>query len=128
VIPESIPDWLALVGDSADGYPGLPGWGAKTAAALLRHYVHASAIPDDATAWEVPVRGAGRLAQTLVRGREALALFLDLATLRLDATLLADGVESLRWVGPTAAFAGICDVLHAPYLAARAAAVAAARS
>src|SRR5205807_6597282 len=82
VPPESIPDWLALVGDSADGFPGLPGFGAKMAAALLARYGHLEAIPDDARAWEAPgVRGADRLAATLVAGRKVAELFKDLATL-----------------------------------------------
>jgi 5'-3' exonuclease len=128
VRPESIPDWLALVGDSADGFPGLPGWGAKSAAALLAHYGHVADIPDNPGQWEVTVRGAAKLAATLARGREAAELFLDLATLRIDRSLLAGGVDTLRWTGPTPAFAGICEaVLQAPRLSVRAEAIAAGR-
>src|SRR4029079_2723990 len=86
VRPESTPDYLALVGDTADGFPGLPGFGAKTAAAVLARFRHIEAIPDDPRAWGVPgVRGADRLAATLVAGREVAARFKLLATLRLDA-------------------------------------------
>src|SRR5438132_8986079 len=88
VVPASIPDWLALVGDSADGFPGLPGFGAKTAAALLARFGHIEAIPDDPRAWDVPgVRGADRLAVTLNTGRTVAELFKDLATLRTDAAV-----------------------------------------
>ena len=126
VLPESIPDWLALVGDSADGFPGLPGWGAKSAAALLSHYRHIDAIPDAPGQWEVTVRGAGQLAAVLAAGREAASLFLELATLRIDRTLL-DDVETLRWRGPTAAFADMATTLGAPHLVHRAQALAAQR-
>jgi 5'-3' exonuclease len=127
VAPESIPDLLALVGDSADGFPGLPGWGAKSAAAVLAHYRHIDAIPDAAGQWEVTVRGAAKLAAVLAAGREAAALFLELATLRIDRTLLADGPDSLRWRGPTAQFAELCHRLDAPHLARRADNIAAGR-
>ena len=83
VPPESIPDWLALVGDTADGFPGLPGFGAKTAAAVLDRYGHIEAIPDDVKAWDVTgVRGADRLASTLATGRAVADRFKVLATLR----------------------------------------------
>ncbi len=99
VLPESIPDWLALVGDTADGFPGLPGFGAKTAAALLARFGHIEAIPDDPRAWDVPgVRGAERLAATLAAGREVAARFKVLATLRLDAPVGA--VDEWEWRGP----------------------------
>jgi 5'-3' exonuclease len=101
VPPLSIPDYLALVGDTADGYPGLPRWGAKSAGAVLARWKHIDAIPDDARAWEVPVRGADALAATLRAGREDAKLFRTLATLRTDVpevTALA-GVEALRWQG-----------------------------
>jgi 5'-3' exonuclease len=127
VAPESIPDLLALVGDSADGFPGLPGWGAKSAAAVLARYRHIDAIPDAAGQWEVTVRGAPKLAAVLAAGREAAALFLELATLRIDRSLLAEGVESLRWQGPTKEFADFCERLDASYLARRADNIAAAR-
>jgi len=84
VRPPSIPDWLALVGDSADGFPGLPGWGAKSAGAVLGRYAHLEDIPDQASAWKVDVRGAARLAATLADQRRLADLFRVLATLRAD--------------------------------------------
>jgi len=98
VDPASIPDYLALVGDSADGFPGLPGWGAKSAATLLAHYGHVDDIPDDASEWAVTVRGAAKLAATLAAGREAAALFLELAVLRDDAEV--GTVDDWEWRGP----------------------------
>ena len=98
VDPASIPDYLALVGDSADGFPGLPGWGAKSAATVLAHYKTVDAIPDDASEWAVSVRGAAKLAATLASGREAAALFLDLARLRDDADVGV--VDDWEWRGP----------------------------
>jgi 5'-3' exonuclease len=97
--PRSIPDYLALVGDSADGFPGLPGWGAKSTATVLARYEHLAAIPDDVTAWEVDVRGAAKLAATLAEAREAAELFLDLATLRTNADVGA--VDDWEWRGAT---------------------------
>jgi len=97
--PRSIPDYLALVGDSADGFPGLPGWGAKSTATVLARYEHLAAIPDDVTAWEVDVRGAAKLAATLAEAREAAELFLDLATLRTNADVGA--VIDWEWRGAT---------------------------
>ncbi|HVM68088.1 MAG TPA: 5'-3' exonuclease H3TH domain-containing protein [Acidimicrobiales bacterium] len=126
VPPESVPDWLALVGDSADGYPGLPGWGAKSTAAVLATYGHLADIPDAPGKWEVTVRGAPKLAMTLSRGREAAELFLDLATLRVDRSLLPS-VAVLQWQGPTDAFGLMAERLGAPHLLARARALAAAR-
>jgi 5'-3' exonuclease len=126
VPPESIPDWLALVGDSADGFPGLPGWGAKSAATVLAHYRHVDAIPDAAGQWEVTVRGAAKLASVLSAGREAAALFLELATLRIERPLLSN-VEQLRWRGPTPTFAEMAQRLGGPHLARRADALAARR-
>ena len=123
VDPTSIADWLALVGDSADGFPGLPGFGAKTAAALLRRFGHIEAIPDDAAAWDVPeVRGAARLASTLSAGRKVADLFKVLATLRLDADV--GGVDDWEWRGPGADFSDWCERFGTPRLGARAAAVA----
>lgn len=127
VPPASVPDWLALVGDSADGYPGLPGWGAKTAAAVLASYGHLAEIPDAPGKWEVAVRGAPKLAATLARGREAAELFLDLATLRVDRSLLGS-VEELRWRGPTEEFGVMAERLGAPHLVGRARALAAGRA
>ncbi len=113
VPPQSIPDWLALVGDSADGFPGLKGWGAKSAAAVLRHYRHLEDIPDAVGQWEVSVRGSGVLAATLAAHRSDAALFKDLATLRVDRALLASA-EALRWIGPTPELAGLCARIDAP--------------
>jgi 5'-3' exonuclease len=95
VHPQSIPDYLALVGDAADGFPGLPGWGAKSAARVLARYGHLEAIPDDPRDWNVPVGSAATLAKTLERDRERALLFRTLATLRTDIPLFED-VESLR--------------------------------
>jgi 5'-3' exonuclease len=96
--PRSIPDYLALVGDSADGFPGLPGWGAKSAAAVLARYEHLEAIPDDARSWDVDVRGAAKLAATLAAARDAAELFLDLATLRTNGDVGV--VDDWEWRGP----------------------------
>ncbi len=100
VMPESIPDWLALVGDSADGFPGLPGWGKTSASAVLAKYFHIEEIPEHHFRWEVTVRGAARLAAALSEQRDLALLFRDLATLRSEAKVLAD-VDDLRWKGPT---------------------------
>ncbi|PYQ75963.1 MAG: flap endonuclease [Acidobacteria bacterium] len=104
VPPASIPDYLALVGDAADGYPGLAGWGAKSAAAVLARFGHLEAIPSDAREWGVNAANPGRLALTLVRERDRAFLFRNLATLRTDIPLF-ESVEDLRWTGPTPAFA-----------------------
>ena len=98
VPPASIPDYLALVGDAADGFPGLPGWGAKSAAAVLARYGHLEAVPADPREWNVNVGSAAKLAQTLARDRELAMLFRDLATLRTNIPLF-DDVDELRWKG-----------------------------
>jgi 5'-3' exonuclease len=103
VPPASIPDYLALVGDTSDGFPGLPGWGAKSASAVLAKYGHLEAIPADWTTWHVNATRPGALAATLDRDRDKALLFRDLATLRTDIPLLGN-VDELRWNGPTAAF------------------------
>ena len=103
VLPASIPDYLALVGDAADGYPGLPGWGAKSSAAVLARYLHLEAIPEDPRTWGVNAANSGTLAATLGRERERAFLFRDLATLRTEIPVF-DDVDQLRWAGPTAAF------------------------
>jgi 5'-3' exonuclease len=102
VRPSSIPDWLALVGDSADGYPGIPKWGAKSAGAVLGAYEKLEAIPADAATWRVPVRGAMALAASLATHRTESLLFRQLATLRADVPL-AESLDDLRWRGPDAA-------------------------
>jgi 5'-3' exonuclease len=98
VSPASIPDWLALVGDDADGIPGVPRWGAKSASAVLARYGHLEAIPDRETQWSVVVRGAAGLAESLREHREEAFLYRRLATLRTDVPL-AEGIEDLRWRG-----------------------------
>ena len=103
VPPASIPDYLALVGDSADGYPGLKGWGAKSSAAVLAKFGHLENIPADVREWKVNAANAGALADTLVREREQALLFRTLATLRTDIPLFKD-VDELRWAGPTPGF------------------------
>ena len=101
VPPASIPDYLALVGDAADGYPGLKGWGAKSTATVLARYGHLEQIPDDATHWDVKVTGAARLATTLAGDRAHALLFRTLATLRTDIAVCAD-VDELRYTPRTA--------------------------
>jgi 5'-3' exonuclease len=98
VRPSSIPDFLALVGDASDGYPGLPGWGPRSAAAVLSRFGHLENIPDAAAAWHADVRNAAKLAATLTQRRELALLFRDLATLRTDAPVF-DSVDELRWQG-----------------------------
>ena len=112
VSPESIPDYLALVGDSADGYPGLPGWGAKSSAAVLAKFAHLESIPEDWREWHVNAANAGSLAQTLSRDRGLALLFRTLATLRTDIELF-DDVDQLRWNGPTDGFATLAARLDA---------------
>jgi 5'-3' exonuclease len=108
VPPASIPDWLALVGDSADGYPGLPRWGAKSASAVLARWQHVDRIPDQARDWGVVVRGAEALAASLREGRAACLLFRTLATLRSDVPL-GESLDELRWRGPRRdALAALC--------------------
>ena len=124
VAPESIPDWLALVGDSADGFPGLPGWGKTGASAVLSRYLHIEDIPELGFGWDVNVRGKDRLAATLVEQRERALLFRDLATLRADAPVLAN-VEELRWTGPTAALKDIAKEVRGWRLVEKAEAAAA---
>ena len=119
VPPGSIPDWLPLVGDSADGFPGIPGWGAKSASTLLARYGHLEAIPADPASWDVQVRGAARLSEALEARREEAILFRTLATLRTDAPLFGD-VDALRWTGPTPAFEAQAERLGAPELWSRA--------
>ena len=104
VAPPSIPDYLALVGDAADGYPGLRGWGAKSAAAVLARFGHLESIPDDSRVCGVNAASPGALALTLARERDRAMLFRDLATLRTHLPLF-ESVEDLRWTGPTPAFA-----------------------
>lgn len=127
VAPASIPDWLALVGDSADGYPGLPGWGPASAATVLARYGHLEAVPGPAAEWDVSVRGAARLAATLAERREEALLFRTLATLRRDAPIHAD-VDALSWTGPRPDFAAWSARLGTPSLHERASKLASARA
>jgi 5'-3' exonuclease len=112
VSPMSIPDYLALVGDSADGYPGLPGWGAKSSAAVLAKFTHIESIPTDNREWRVNATNASALAATLSRERDRALLFRTLATLRTDIALF-DNVDQLRWTGPTSTFVTIAQRLDA---------------
>ncbi len=118
VPPASIPDWLALVGDSADGFPGLPGWGAKSAAAVLTRFGHLEAIPGDPAELGLPWVRAARLVESLRVGRDDARLFLRLATLRLDVPL-EEGVADLEWRGVRPGFAGLCAALGDEGLARR---------
>jgi len=112
VLPPSIPDYLALVGDAADGYPGLPGWGAKSSAAVLAKFARLESIPADYREWQVKVSNAGTLAETLCREWDRALLFRKLATLRTDIALFED-VGQLLWEGPTPAFAALSANLKA---------------
>jgi len=127
VPPESIADWLALVGDTGDGYPGLPGWGATSAATVLARYGHLEQIPRLATEWDVAVRGSARLATTLTEHRERARLFRTLATLRTDAPIGVD-VDGLRWTGPRPDFAAWSERLGNPALLERASKLAIERA
>ena len=110
VAPESIPDYLALVGDSADGFPGVPGWGEKASGSVLGRYVHLERIPANSKQWEVAVRGAARLAAALAEHHDLALLFRTLATLRTDVPVFAT-VEDLRWRGPRPEFEGVAQRL-----------------
>jgi 5'-3' exonuclease len=112
VRPESIPDYLALVGDAADGYPGLAGWGAKSAAAVLARYGHLEAIPEDWRTWGVNAASPARLAAVLARERDLVMLYRTLATLRTDVAVF-ENVDELRWQGPRPEFAPLAAVLDA---------------
>jgi len=117
VPPASIPDWLALVGDSADGYPGVPGWGAVSAAAVLARYPHLEEIPTDARRWDLSVRGAERLAAAFREHRDDAFLFRELATLRTDAPIPQTDPAELRWRGADpVAFPALVARLRAPRL------------
>ncbi len=124
VAPTSVPHWLALVGDSADGYPGIPGWGAKTSSAVLARYGTVDAIPDDAAMWDVAgVRNAATLASTLRENRDAARLFVRLAT--AVTTIDVGTVDEWEWTGPAKRFVGVAEHIGAPSLAKRAADLAA---
>ncbi|MGC1184371.1 MAG: 5'-3' exonuclease H3TH domain-containing protein [Candidatus Dormiibacterota bacterium] len=126
VEPASIPDFLALVGDQADGFPGLPGWGARSSATVLARFRHIGEIPEDPALWGVPVRGAERLAVALRENSGLARLFLDLATLRVERKLLPS-LAALRWRGPGPGLAAIVERWGARSLMDRVADLAAAR-
>lgn len=113
--PKSIPDYLALVGDTADGFPGLKGWGARSTATVLAHYHHLENIPLDVAEWDVTVRGAAGLCERLRDGFEEAMLFRRLATLKTEA-LLFDSVAELKWQGPEPRFEALAQNLGAPGL------------
>ena len=119
VLPESIPDYLALVGDSADGFPGLSGWGARSTATVLSHYRHLENIPDAAGQWEVSVRGSAKLAATLAENRELAMLFRRIATID-DTAPTFDHLNDLAWTGPTAEFPEVIGNLGGDHLVERA--------
>ena len=119
VPPASIPDYLALMGDSTDGFPGLPGWGAKSASTVLARYGHIEEIPARELEWDVPVRGAARLAATLREDKDRALLFRRLATLVREAPV-SPTVDELEWTGPTAEFAATCETLEDSRLVSRA--------
>ena len=118
VPPASIPDYLALVGDASDGYPGLPGWGPKSSAAVLAKFGHLERIPVDWKDWRVNANNAAALAQTLERDRTRALLFRDLATLRTNIPVV-DSVDQLAWKGPTARFAPLARRFDAAITARR---------
>ena len=124
IAPESIPDYLGLVGDTADGFPGLAGWGAKSAAAVLARYGHLEQIPSEASLWDVPgLRGAAKLSKTLQDDMELALLFRIIAT--VDRYVPVGTVDDWEWRGPTDRFPDVCERLGVPALAARAARLAA---
>ena len=117
--PASIPDYLGLVGDTADGFPGLPGWGAKSASKVLARYEHIEHIPDAASLWEVDgLRGAAKLSKTLQDNLELAVLFRRIATVDLEVPV--GTVDDWEWRGPTDEFPALCDRLGVPALATRA--------
>jgi 5'-3' exonuclease len=119
VKPESISDYLAVVGDSADGFPGVPGWGAKAAASTLSQYLHLENIPKDWRAWHPSIRKARPLSEALFGAWNDALLFRTLATLRLDVPVF-DSVEDLRWTGPRPGFEKECQRIKSPGLLVRA--------
>lgn len=127
VPPESIIDWLALVGDAADGFPGLPGWGAKSSAAVLSRYKHIDQIPLAAGQWDITVRGGAKLAKTLADHFEDALLFRRLATLERDAPT-ASSIDELLWTGPGDDIEQAAEIFDAPDLITRTAALAKARA
>jgi 5'-3' exonuclease len=123
VAPASIPDYLALVGDTADGYPGLAGWGEKSAGAIIGSYRHLEAVPQSAMDWKIKVRSADRLAETLQENFKLALLFRDLATLRTKEPRIRSP-NQIRWTGPKPDFEAICGRLDDAQLASRVAEIA----
>jgi 5'-3' exonuclease len=119
VSPQSIPDYLAVVGDTADGYPGIPGWGVKAAALTLSQYRHLEGVPKDWQKWHTSIRKARLLSESLLSAWDDALLFRALATLRLDVPVF-DRIEDLRWKGPRAKFEEYCLRMKSPGLLARA--------
>lgn len=119
VAPQSIPDYLALVGDTADGYPGLKGWGAKASASVLSVYPHLEDIPEDTTQWSSSIRGAKKLADTLFGSWSDALLFRTLATLRLDVPVF-ETTDELSWKGPLPEFDAVCKRMKADNILQRA--------
>ena len=119
VRPESIPDYLGLMGDTADGFPGLQGWGAKSSSSVLAVYNHIEPIPEDPEKWEVSVRGAKKLAATLNENRSLALLFRQIATLSYDAPTFGS-IDELHWEGPGSDFVQIAEKLDATRLIERA--------
>ena len=121
--PASIPDYLGLVGDTADGFPGLPGWGAKSSSLVLARYEHLEHIPPEASLWDVEgLRGAAKLSKTLQENTELAILFRIIATIDLEVPVGA--VDDWCWSGPTDEFVDVCGRLGVPGLATRAAELA----
>jgi 5'-3' exonuclease len=118
VTPQSIPDYLAVVGDSADGYPGIPGWGVKAAALTLCQYRHLEGIPKDWRQWHASIRKARPLCESLFSGWDDALLFRSLATLRRDVPVF-DTLGDLRWSGPRPEFEQYCVSMQRPELFAR---------
>ncbi len=127
VAPESIPDYLGLMGDTADGFPGLSGWGAKSSSTILAVYNHIENIPDDPNEWEVSVRGANKLAKTLEENRDLALLFREIATIAYDAPTFGS-LDELQWEGPGSDFAKIAEKIDATKLVERAEQIAESRS
>ncbi len=116
--PESVPDWQALVGDSADGFPGASGWGKSSATTVLARYGHLESIPEDVSVWDIGVRGKDRLSRSLREQWKDVLLFRRLATLRRDVPL-EEGLEELRWKGVSSNLESLCRNLRIPDLAER---------
>jgi len=112
VLPKSIPDYLALVGDTADGYSGLPGWGAKAASSILSQYRHLEDIPKESSLWQTSIRNSTKLAQTLFSNWDDAILFRKLATLRIDVAVF-ESLDELKWNRATTHFASFCERIKA---------------